>query len=373
MTEGLLPPVPLNDLSRGLARDAEHVIEATRRVVESGYVIHGPEHELFERELAHYLGTGHVLGVASGTDALELSLKAAMPEGRTTVLTAANAGGYTTTAAHRGAYSVVYADVEEATLCLSARTVDAALTPDVGVVVVTHLYGNLIEMGPLVQLCRERGVRLLEDCAQAIGARRGQTMAGGFGDIAAISFYPTKNLGALGDGGAVTTNEPDLADRVRSLRQYGWGSKYRVELAGGVNSRLDELQAAFLRLRLPLLDSLNERRRHIVSRYVDAAAGLPEGLLEVLSADGSHHVAHLAVARSERRDLVRAQLLDHGVRTDVHFPIPDFDQPGFAASTPPVDLPVTSAAAAQVLSLPCFPEMTDDEVDRVCVAITALR
>ncbi|TFD79127.1 DegT/DnrJ/EryC1/StrS family aminotransferase [Cryobacterium sp. Sr8] len=359
--------IPMNDLARGISRDREILTAAFESVLSSGHVVMGPNHSAFQRELGDYLGVAHVLGVASGTDALELAIKAVMPLGRSTVITAANAGGYTSTAAKRAGYRVRYADVDANSLCLSSRSVEAELSPDVGVVVVTHLYGNLTDTTELVELCHTRGVRVVEDCAQAIGARLDGGSAGSFGDIAATSFYPTKNLGAIGDGGAIATNSDEYASAVSQLRQYGWSSKYHVAVAGGTNSRLDELQAAFLRARLPLLDAFNERRRQIVARYVAAAVGGP---LRVLSAEGPHHVAHLAVALSPRREEMRAALRDLGVQTDVHFPVPDHWQPGFGSD--PQVLPVTELVAGELFSLPCFPELTDDEVQFVCTAIGSL-
>lgn len=359
--------VPMNDLSRGIARDREVLNAAVSAVLDSGRVVMGPQHDAFQTALRDYLGVSSVIGVASGTDALELAMKVAMPAGRYSVLTAANAGGYTSTAARRAGFRVRYADVDPESLCLSEATVATVLDDEVGVVVVTHLYGNLTDIRGLIALCHSRGIRVVEDCAQAIGARRVEGAAGSFGDLAAISFYPTKNLGALGDGGAVVTNNPDFAHKVTQLRQYGWDSKYRVAAGGGVNSRLDEIQAAFLLARLPLLDSLNERRRDIVARYVAVAC---DGPLRVLPANGQHHVAHLAVGITERRDEIREQLARAGVLTDVHFPLPDHLQPGFGAE--PQSLPVTENAAREVVSLPCFPELTDEEVGKVCDAIGLL-
>lgn len=359
--------VPMNDLARGIARDRGLLTAAFENVMASGHVIMGGNHDAFQRQLGEYLGVEYVLGVASGTDALELAIKAVMPNGRTTVLTAANAGGYATTAAKRAGFRVMYADVDAHTLCLTAESVRVALTPDTGVVVVTHLYGNLTDMSEILELCHALGILVVEDCAQAIGARLKGRAAGSFGDISATSFYPTKNLGAIGDGGAIATNNDEIANEVSRLRQYGWSSKYRVAIAGGTNSRLDELQAAFLLARLPLLDGLNGRRRQIVARYV-AAAG--DGPVTVLPAAGGHHVAHLAVALSSRRDEMRAALTDSGVQTDVHFPVPDHWQPGFGAD--PQVLPVTERLASELFSLPCFPEMTDDEVQHVCSAIGEL-
>ena len=368
MTQSLAPTVvPMNDLSRGITRDREAFARVFDEVLASGYVIMGPKHAALEQELAKYLGVASAVGVASGTDALEISIKAAMPAGRTVVITAANAGGYTTTAARRAGFEVRYADVDSDSMCLNLETVENHLSPEVGVVVVTHLYGNLTDITDLVAACHSHGVKVVEDCAQAIGARLNGAAAGSIGDIAATSFYPTKNLGALGDGGAIFTNNDELAVRVRELRQYGWSSKYRVARAGGTNSRLDELQAGFLGVRLPLLDALNERRRAIVAAYVAAAENGP---LQVLPAVGTHHVAHLAVALTDRREEVRAALSQRGVQSDVHFPVPDHLQPGFAAAAQ--SLPVTERLADEVLSLPCFPEMSDDEVDAVCSAITAL-
>lgn len=362
-----LTTIPLNDLSRGIARDRQLLNSALDRVLDSGYVVMGPQHDAFQLALADYLGVSSVVGVASGTDALELAITVAMPAGKNTVLTAANAGGYTSTAARRTGFRVRYADIDPDSLCLSEASVADALTDEVGVVVVTHLYGNLTDIRGIVALCHSLGIHVVEDCAQAIGARRPEGAAGSFGDLAAMSFYPTKNLGALGDAGAVVTNKPELARRVAQLRQYGWESKYRVAMAGGVNSRLDEIQAAFLLARLPLLDSFNERRRAIVGRYVAAAEGGP---LHVLSAKGPHHVAHLAVALTPRRDEVREQLMQYGVFTDIHFPVPDHRQPGFDAE--PHNLPVTERVGKEVLSLPCFPELTDDEITTVCNALGSL-
>ncbi|TFD30224.1 DegT/DnrJ/EryC1/StrS family aminotransferase [Cryobacterium cryoconiti] len=357
----------MNDLSRGIMRDREVLAVAMTQVLDSGWVVLGPQHDSFQKALARYLGVSHVVGVASGTDALELAIKAAMPEGKNTVLSAANAGGYTSTAARRAGFRVRYADVDCESLCLTEATVTEALTADIGVVVITHLYGNLTDIGGLVALCHKRGIRVVEDCAQAIGARRPEGAAGSFGDLCATSFYPTKNLGALGDGGAVATNNAAFAEKVTQLRQYGWNSKYRVAIAGGANSRLDEIQAAFLLARLPQLDALNERRRWIIAQYAAAAAGGP---LRVLPAVGEHHVAHLAVALTPRRDEVREVLAQHGVSTDIHFPVPDHQQPGFNAE--PHSLPNTEELAGQLLSLPCFPELTDEEVRTVCKAIGAV-
>jgi aminotransferase EvaB len=357
----------MNDLSRGIVRDRKILQDAFSNVLESSYVIMGPQFVAFEKSLAKFLNVASALGVASGTDALEISIKALMPAGKHSVLTAANAGGYSSVAARRAGFIPLYADVDAESHCVSLATVTAAMTEDVGVVVVTHLYGNLTEVEDIVDYCHKIGVKVVEDCAQAIGASLEGQFAGSFGDAGAFSFYPTKNLGALGDGGAIISNDPAVAQRVKELRQYGWTSKYEISTLGGVNSRLDELQAAFLLARLPLLEGFNERRREIIQRYSAAAQGSG---LRILPAAGSHHVGHLAVATSLDRDNTRKIFLDHGVMTDIHFPVGDHEQIAFAPKM--VSLPVTEGLTSQILSLPCFPELTSAEVDRVCAVIGIL-
>lgn len=357
--------VPLNDLSRSIDEHRDELSDAFRDVLRSGWLVLGPQVSALEEELAAYLGCAHVVGVASGTDALMLSIQAAMPPGRSAVVTAANAGGYATTAIHRAGYAARLADVEEADHCLSVRTVEPVLTPEVGVVVVTHLYGQAARVEPIRDLCRHREVALIEDCAQALGAHTATGMAGTIGDLGTLSFYPTKNLGALGDGGAVAANSAELADRVRRLRQYGWTTKYRVGVDGGCNSRLDEVQASILRSRLPRLETWNRRRRDILSRYVHAA----RPPVRVLGGAATEHVAHLAVAVCPQRGRLADHLAAHRIRTDVHYPVPDHHQPAWADRFTGVSLPVTERLAQQVLTLPLFPQMHEDEVERVCQAL----
>jgi dTDP-3-amino-2,3,6-trideoxy-4-keto-D-glucose/dTDP-3-amino-3,4,6-trideoxy-alpha-D-glucose/dTDP-2,6-dideoxy-D-kanosamine transaminase len=360
--------VPMNDLLRGFNRHRGEVLAAVSRVAESGWYVHGPEHEAFQREFADFVGVGHCVGVGNGTDALELAIRAVGDERTGTVLTAANAGGYTTTAARRAGRGVTYADVDPAHLCLSARSVEPLLG-GVAIAVVTHLYGRLAPIEEIVQLCHDRGVAVIEDCAQAVGAERGGRRAGSFADAAAFSFYPTKNLGALGDGGAVVTSDDELAASLLRLRQYGWTSKYDIGVDGGRNSRLDEMQAAVLRSRLPHVQEGNERRRHIIRQYADAASGT---CLAILPVAGEDHVGHLAVGLTSRRDHVVEALGAAGVRTDVHYPIPDHRQQAFALELSHVSLPVTEATARRLVSLPCFPELTDTEVEQVCDALRNL-
>ncbi len=368
--------VPLNDLSRSITEHRPRLDAAIAQVLTSGWLVLGPQHDALAAELAAYLGGDelgdvHVVPVGNGTDSLELALRAVTGADRSIVVTAANAGGYASTAARRAGLTVRLADVEPRTHCLGVAEVAAAVGehPDrVGAVVVTHLYGRAAPVGDLVRWCRPRGIPVVEDCAQALGARTSQGPVGTIGDVGTLSFYPTKNLGALGDGGAVVTRSPELAERVRLLRQYGWSAKYTISVPGAANSRLDELQAAVLRVRLELLDGWNARRREILRRY----AAVPATGARVLPAEGPDHVAHLGVLECDERDRVIERLTAAGIRTDIHYPVPDHRQPAWAAEHVEARLPVTEALAGRVLSLPLFPELRDDEIERVCDALAGL-
>jgi dTDP-4-amino-4,6-dideoxygalactose transaminase len=355
--------IPFNDLRRAAA-ESEEAVAAVERVARGGHYLLGEETEAFERDFAGYLDARYAVCVGNGTDALGLALAAlgATPGGE--VVNAANAGAYGTVAARRRALAVRFADVDENSLLLTAATVERALTARTQVVIVTHLYGKMAPVAEIVDLCHARGVRVLEDCAQAAGARSDGRRAGSIGDASAFSFYPTKNLGAMGDGGAVVTSGEEVAGRARRLAQYGWGEKYRIDEDGGVNSRLDELQAAVLRTRLGALDRGNARRRAIARRYADA---LDSTSVRFTHRGGEDYVAHLAVVRSSDRARLAGELAARGVATAVHYPIPDHRQPAIGA--PGVTLPVTEAAAEQVLSLPCFPQLEDGEVQHICAAL----
>ena len=319
--------------------------------------------------MAQFLGVRHAAGVASGTDALCLAMLAVGCGGGSEIVTAANAGGYATCAAAQIGASLVYADVDPSTLLVTAETIEKVIAPQTTAVVVTHLYGNVADVQPIVELCKRRGVRVIEDCAQVIGGTdSADRKAGSMGDAATFSFYPTKNLGAAGDGGAVASNDDQIDARVRSLRQYGWSTKYYVAEGGGRNSRLDEIQASILRIGLRRVDRLNERRREIISRYAEAASG-PD--VSMVTGAGCGTVAHLAVVRSCVRDSLRRFLSDKGIDTDIHYPVPDHRQAGFRPPVRPTSLPVTEVAVGEILTLPCFPEMTEFEIDRVAEAIAS--
>jgi aminotransferase EvaB len=366
--DNIQPVVPFNDLGRGTSAIRPVIDEAISRVVSSGWYVLGPEHDAFEAELAAYVGVDHAVGVGNGTDALQLALTALGVTAGDTVLTAANAGGYTSTAARSIAAVPVF--VDETSMLLTVDTVAAAverLAAAPKVIVVTHLFGTAADVELIVDWAHARDIAVLEDCAQSLGAMVGTRRAGAVADVSTTSFYPTKNLGALGDGGAVLTSDAGLAVRLRQLRQYGWASKYSTSVEGGRNSRLDELQAAVLRAKLPLLDGWNERRREIHSQYENAVSSNAR----LVNTSGPGYVGHLAVIDVDDRDAARAVFEAHGVRTDVHYPTPDHLQP-IAAGTSVTDLPVTERVAKRILSVPLFPELTRDEVDRVSAALAGL-
>ena len=345
--------LPINDLQRHTAAIRELLQSAIGRVVARGWYILGPEVEAFESEFAQWCGAPHCVTVANGTDALELALKAVGIGAGHRVATVANAGMYSTAAILACGAIPVWVDVDAATMNMSADRLSGI---QADAVIVTHLYGRMAAMPDL--LTAAHAAPVIEDCAQAHGAMLNGRRAGTWGAAGAFSFYPTKNLGALGDGGAVVTGNSDVAARVRALRQYGWTSKYTSAVRGGRNSRLDEMQAAILRVKLPLVDGWNERRRHIAAAYGGGRGGASD-------------VVHLYVLRHPQRDEIRTAFRDRGIATEVHYPIPDYCQP--AVNAPDVNLPETARCCSQVLTLPCFPEMTDAEVAEVRDALTETR
>ena len=358
--------IPL--FSSAVANRGLGLAEALARVVESNSFVMGREVAQFEAEFAAHTGVTHCISVANGTDALELALRALGVGQGTNVVCAANAGFYGSTAILQVGANPVFADVDDRTLALAPAALEAALRGRPAAVIVTHLYGQLADIEPIARLCRAAGVPLIEDCAQAHGAERGGRRAGSFGDIACFSFYPTKNLGALGDGGAVLTGDPELAAGLRSLRQYGWHRKYEVTRLGARNSRLDELQAAVLREKLKHLDRQNGERRAIARSYSEGLAGLP---LQLPASLGEDFAAHLYVVRTPRRDALRQHLLEAGVATDVHYPIADTRQPALQGRFAHVALPVTEVACDTVMSLPCFPGLADADVQHVIHSVRA--
>jgi dTDP-4-amino-4,6-dideoxygalactose transaminase len=351
------------------------ILDAVTRVLDSGYYILGPEVEAFEREFAAFAGTSHAVGVASGTDALSLALRGLGIGAGDSVITVSHTAVATVAAIEVVGATPVLVDIDPERMTLSPTGLEAAIEALKGrhrfrAVIPVHLYGQPADMVAILDIARRHGLRVIEDCAQAHGAEAAGRKAGTFGDVAAFSFYPTKNLGALGDGGAIATNDSELADRIRALREYGWRERY-VSQEAGVNSRLDPVQAAVLRVKLKYLDADNGRRRAIAGLYSEALAEASFTLPR--EAPGTRHVYHQYVLRSSRRDELRAFLAERGVNTLVHYPLPVHLQPAYGRriDTPPGGLPVTERVCREVLSLPVQPELTDGEVERVIASLKA--
>jgi dTDP-4-amino-4,6-dideoxygalactose transaminase len=364
MNAGTEPTVPMNDLRRRVAPLEADINAAVARVLLSGRYILGPACAEFEAAFARYCGAGHCLGVANGTDALELALRAVGMGPGKQVACVANAGMYAATAIIAVGARPRFIDIDPETLTMAPAALEAA--GGVDAIVVTHTYGQMADMPSILKAAQ--GAPVIEDCAQAHGAVLDGRRAGSWGAAGCFSFYPTKNLGALGDGGAVTTNDPGIAETVRRLRQYGWSARYHAALPGGRNSRLDEIQAAMLLVMLPKLDAWNAARRALVGRY--AAAVGNRGVVLPRDPESPAYVGHLCVLRHPQRDRFRAALEARGIATDLHYPLPDYRQPAvIAAVGSGRPLPETERAAAEIFSIPCFPELTDREAERVAAAL----
>lgn len=359
--------VPINALDRHVAPLREALTDAFNTVIGSGYYVLGPQVKAFEAEFAAFCGVTNCIGVANGTEALELGLRSIGIKNGDRVALVANAAMYGTTAVLACGAEPAFVDIDPATSTLDPHALEKSLAArPIDALIVTHLYGRLADMPAIMALADKHGFAIFEDCAQAHGARDASgRRAGSFGKAASFSFYPTKNLGAVGDGGAVVTDDPIIADTVHKLRQYGWTAKYRNELAGGRNSRLDELQAAFLRVALPNVERWNARRRKVANRY---SVEIHNPKIQVPAPAGEEYVAHLYVVRSSQRDNLRRHLAAAGVGSDIHYPVADHRQPLFGGRFSATHLPATEAACETVLTLPCFPELTDDEVERVISA-----
>jgi len=360
--------IPPFNLSRLTARIGPDLVDRWADQVASAGFIGGPEVTLFEEAFADYLGTAGCVGVANGTDALVVALRALdLAPGDEVIVPAFTFIATGSSVALAGGVPV-FADVEAATLNLDPASVEERITERTVGVIGVHLFGRPFDVEALGALCRRRGLWLLEDAAQAHGATVGGRKVGSFGELASFSFYPTKNLGAFGDAGAVTGNDPALLDRVRRIANHGRTEHYfHGEL--GTNSRLDALQAAVLGLRLPLLDDANRRRREIAGRYREALEGAA-GVDLPADAPGTGPVYHQFTLLSDRRDALREHLADADIGSAVYYPIPLHKQPALAAfAGDGAALPVSERAAARALSLPMFPELTDAEVAAVAEAV----
>jgi dTDP-4-amino-4,6-dideoxygalactose transaminase len=376
--------IPQTDPRAGYLERQATIDAAISRVLASGQYILGGEVEAFEAEFAAWLGTRHAVGAGSGTDAIELALRAcgigqgkktASKTGRSTgdlVFTVSHTAVATVAAIERAGAIPVLVDIESGGFTMDPASLEAALAdPPRGrpaAILPVHLYGEPADLAPIMTLARRHGLRVIEDCAQSHGAAyRGQP-TGGIGDIASFSFYPTKNLGALGDAGMTATDDAELAVALREIREYGWRERY-VSARIGINTRLDPLQAAILRAKLPRLAGDNARRQRIAARYDQGLAGLPLDLPRRRAECG--HVFHQYVIRTAERDRLREHLRAAQIGTGIHYPVPVHLQPAYRGRLGefPAGLPETTRAAREILSLPIYPQLDGAAVDRVITQI----
>jgi len=360
------PRVPFVDFRAHVAALRGEIDAAVARVLDSGWFILGPEGEAFERELASALGAHDAVAVANGTDALHLALRALGVGPGDEVVTTSLSAAFTALAIVQAGARPVFVDVDEATLNLDPRAVAAALTPRTKAIVPVHLYGHPADLQPILDVAAERGIAVLEDACQAHGARYRGRPVGTIAPLGALSFYPTKNLGALGDGGAILCADPAHAARLRRLRNGGQSDRYRHEELG-VNSRLDEVQAAILRVSLRHLPAWTARRREIGAFYLRELEGTGLGLPR--EQEYATAVYHLFVVRHPHRDALAAALRQDGIGTLVHYPTPLHRQPAFAPLAAGLALPNVERAADEILSLPLYPELTDTQASAVVAAV----
>lgn len=349
----------------------DEIDQAIHQVLQRGWYILGPEVQALEEEFAAYIGVAHGIGVGSGTEALHLALAACDIGPGDEVITVSHTAVATVAAIKLAGATPVLVDIESSYYNLDPCRVEAAITPRTKAILPVHMYGQPADIPAISAIARKHGLKVIEDCAQAHGARWQGRRVGSWGDLACFSFYPTKNLGALGDGGMVMTGNADLARQVRLLREYGWAERYVSHLPGW-NSRLDEVQAAILRVKLRYLDSDNQRRVHLARQYTRELAAC--GLTLPRQRPEANHVYHLFVVQSPRRDELQAFLKTRGIGALIHYPVPVHLQPAYRELSGGGNrLAVTERVASQVLSLPLYPELSQGDIQQVIAAVQAFQ
>ena len=365
-------PIPQTDPRAGYFEQRAAIDAAIARVLDGGVYILGKEVAAFEAAFADFVGVSNGIGVASGTDAIEIALRACGIGSGDLVFSVSHTAVATIAAIERAGATPVLVDVEPGTYTMAPRELLRVLrAPPTGrpaAVLPVHIYGQPADLLSLAEIAQQFGLRLIEDCAQSHGALYRGKPAGSFGDIGCFSFYPTKNLGALGDGGMVVTNDPALAAALREIREYGWRERY-VSASAGINSRLDPIQAAVLGVKFGSLMAGNARRQAVAERYDAGLAGLPLALPTRRSR--ATHAFHQYVIRLAERDRLREALRAAGIGSGIHYPVPVHQQPAYKGRLAhgPSGLGVTERAAPQILSLPIYPQLSDEAVDRVIAEI----
>jgi dTDP-4-amino-4,6-dideoxygalactose transaminase len=366
------PPIPQTDPRAGYLEHKAAIDAAVARVLESGMYILGREAECFENGFARLVGVAHGIGCGNGTDALELAVRACGIGAGDLVFTVSHTAVATVAAIERAGATAVLIDIEDGGYTMDPAALERALAaPPKGrpaAVMPVHLYGEPAALGDIADLARKHGLRLIEDCAQSHGAAFRGHMTGSLGDFGCFSFYPTKNLGALGDAGAVVTNDAELAAAAREIREYGWRDRY-ISAVPGINTRLDPIQAGILNAKLEHLLQDNTRRQAIATRYDAGLTGLPLKL--PARRNEASHVFHQYVVRTPKRDRLREHLRQAGIGTGIHYPLPVHLHPAYRGRVPvgPTGLCRSEVAAREILSLPMYPQLADTAVDRVIAEI----
>jgi dTDP-4-amino-4,6-dideoxygalactose transaminase len=352
--------VPLNDLKREYAAIGGVVRDAVHRVQERGWFVLGEEVKEFEREFAGYIGSRHCIGVNSGSDALVLALKVTGILPGDEVILPSHTFVATADAVVRNGAIPIFADIDPETYCIDTQAIRKIVTPRTRVILPVHLYGHPADMAPILEIAEEHSLSVIEDACQAHGAEYRDKKAGSIGSIGCFSFYPGKNIGAYGDAGCLVTDDPNLSDRLMMLRNYGQKEKYVSECIG-INSRMDEIQAAILRVKLDHLDQWNNRRREIARVYNEIFSG---SLIETpVERSYARHVYHLYIVRTTRRDMMRHLLEIQGIETGIHYPVPVHKQPVYRNILGSVfSLPKTEKICNQILSLPMNPWLDEETV-----------
>jgi dTDP-4-amino-4,6-dideoxygalactose transaminase len=354
-----------NPRAQYLSHRAE-VDAAIAAALDGNRYILGPQTQAFEQEFAAYLGVRYARGVGSGTEALHVAIRAFGLGPGDEIITVAHTAVATVSAIELAGATPVLVDIDPAAYTIDPGVIAAAITPRTKAIIPVHLYGAAADLNPIVDLARQHNLKVIEDCAQAHGARYANRAVGSYGDAACFSFYPTKNLGAIGDGGLVATNDPAVAENLDLLRQYGWRERYISEVAGW-NTRLDELQAAILRVKLRHLDEDNNKRRALAAIYAEQLAGVVTLPIEPVN---TRHVYHLYVIRHPRRAALRQFLRDRGVGTAIHYPVPVHLQPAYRDRLGDGgSLPETERAAQEIVSLPIYPELSEEDARSVAQAV----
>jgi dTDP-4-amino-4,6-dideoxygalactose transaminase len=359
--------IPFYDMTRQYRALQSSIDGAMRRVFERAWFILGEEGKRFEEEFASYLGAKHGIGVGSGTEALHLALLACGVEPGDEIITVPNTAVPTISAISFANATPKLVDIDPATFTIDVNKLEAAITPRTKVIMPVHLFGQSADLAPILDIARRRNLKVIEDACQAHGPLYGDRKVGTLGDVGCFSFYPSKNLGAYGDGGFICTDDAEIADRLRLLRNYGQRKRY-YHVTKGFNSRLDEIQAAILRTKLPYLDEANQRRQQIASDYDKLLNGAP--VITPLRAKYGTHVFHLYVIRAPQRDALMAHLAKQGIETIIHYPVPVHLQEAYRdLHMDKGSLPAAEKAAEEIVSLPIYPEIREDEVEAVAESI----